>query len=74
MRQTFDSSMPVAEQLVRSNAMRKVGRKHRHTLGPGSHKRQMSAQELKIQTGKARSFKDKVAAYWRGEIETYPVR
>ena len=74
MRQTFDSSMPVHEQLMRASAMRKVGRKHCKKRGPGSHKPKVHmANVAKHKTNAARKHKAQVAEYFAGTRETHPV-
>lgn len=74
MRQDFASDVPRKEQLKRVAKAKQTGRKHNHT--PSSRvleKRKAGAKAWRTtQDSKFREMKDKVAAYWRGEIDTHP--
>lgn len=76
MRLEFDSDVPRADQLLRMSACKKPGRKHRHT--PSVRAKQKHANGGKANQAKAqresRAFHQVVAAYWRGERDTYPSR
>ncbi len=74
MRQEFDSDVPRKEQLDRVAKAKQTGRKHNHT--PSSRvleKRKAGAKKwCAMQDNRFREIKARVAAYWRGEIDTHP--
>lgn len=76
MRQTFDNSVPVVEQRIRVANMKQPGRKHNHIKGPTrSHEGKSGAKQWEMQQAmKVKKFKAKVSAYWRGELDEYPVK
>lgn len=65
MRMTFDSSVPLADQIRRIIKV-KTGRKHQHRIGPGRKQVRASKIDPKAKQRKL------VAAYWRGELDEFP--
>ena len=73
----FDAKVPLVEQRKRAAGRKKVGRKHNHKAGPGKaalkaeRKRKFHATKLAL---RRQRYHAAVAAYWRGERDTYPER
>lgn len=74
MKQDFDSSVPVHEQLLRVAKAKEPGRKHQKRPGVKAIERRKLAakRHAALVAAKRRKFKDLVAAYWRGERDTHP--
>lgn len=74
MRQDFDRSVPLIEQRMRVAAAKEPGRKHQHRPGIRANERKKLAakRHAASMARKKAQFKALVAAYWRGERETYP--
>lgn len=74
MHQTFDSNVSRADQIIRVANMKCPGRKHQHR--PGNKVKQRIALAAKRnaakQLRKRRVRNAQVAAYFRGERDTYP--
>lgn len=74
MRLEFDAGVPRQEQLERVDKAKQPGRKHNRK--PSSRiveKRRAGAKKQRaIFDRKFREYKDKIAAYWRGELDTHP--
>ena len=74
MKQDFDSSVPVHEQLLRVAKAKEPGRKHQHRPGIRflERKKLTAKRRSAMLKAKRQRFTEAVAAYWRGERETYP--
>jgi hypothetical protein len=72
MRQTFN--MGDASALVRVRGAKKPGRKHNHTpRGRALQKRLETPKKRQaLASARRRKLNARIAAYWRGEIETHP--
>lgn len=68
MRKIFDQSVPLAEQISRITKVQ-TGRKHQHRIGPG---RKQSSKASAIQLKQDRARRQKVRAYWSGELDEFP--
>lgn len=73
MRQVFDSSVPLHEQLQRTAGMKKVGHKHNHTKGPCRPKKNTAARDQK-RSARWRKYREQVALYFRGFLDQMPKR
>jgi hypothetical protein len=75
MRIDFDQSVPVAEQLVRTAAFKKPGRKHQKRKGARAKEkcRATAKRRIALKATKAAKFHAAVSAYWRGERDTHPM-
>lgn len=74
MKQDFDRSVPLIEQRMRVAAAKEPGRKHQKRPGVKAIERRKlaSRRHAALVAMKRRKFKELVAAYWRGDRETYP--
>ncbi len=68
---TFDRSVPVHIQRLRSAERKRVGHKHMHTIGPGK-KQRVRPRANAHQKQQMRKFKQRVRAYYLGELDQYP--
>ena len=77
MRQDFASSMTTIEQLMRVSSAKRPGRKHQKRIGParkGNNDMRHAGDSAKHRSVLARKYKDKVARYWRGDLDVFPIR
>lgn len=74
MRQDFDRSVPEMEQRLRVANAKQPGRKHQKRPGARANeaRRASAKRAAALASAKFRKFKARVAAYWRGESDTYP--
>lgn len=76
MKLDFDKSVTLQEQMMRVSKSKQPGRKHEHKPSSRVNEKRKAShvRALKIGSGKAKKFKEKVAAYWRGELQEFPQR
>lgn len=74
MRLDFDKDVPLLEQIMRVSKSKQPGRRHQHKPGSRVNEKRKASRvrASKIRSCKAKKFKEKVAAYWRGELQTFP--
>lgn len=74
MRIAISSDMDHDEALARANGRKRVGRKHNHQPRGRAIERRKRAQKIALQHEALlrRKFSERVAAFWRGEIECFP--
>ena len=75
MRLEFNAGTPLHEQRIRVADAKQPGRKHQKRKGSKAKEKQRATAKRRtvLKAKKARKFKSDVAAYWRGELETFPV-
>lgn len=69
---TFDGDPD--EALFRSWGRKRVGRKHNHQPRGRAREKRRAGQmrALQMENEQRRKFTERVAAYWRGDIECHP--
>lgn len=67
MRQDFDQSVPIEEQISRRIKVH-TGHKHQHRPGPGRPRKNRNPTIA----AKFRKLKALVRSYWRGEVDECP--
>lgn len=74
MRQTFGKSVSVKDQLMRAAKAKEPGHKHQKRPGvKATERRNASAKRHEeLQAIKDRKRRQRVAAFFRGEIDEYP--
>lgn len=74
MRIEFDQSVSLLEQRLRVASIKEPGRKHQKRKGAKALEKEKASAKRhnKLKTIKARKFKNAVAAYWRGDLDSYP--
>lgn len=74
MRKDFDATVPHVEQLLALDAAKTPGRKH--LKQPGVKAKQRKANQAlrgaAERERQSRKYRARVAAYWRGELDSYP--
>ncbi|GFM84994.1 hypothetical protein PSCICO_03930 [Pseudomonas cichorii] len=75
MRHEFPDNMPCCEQLLKVSQTRKPGRKHRKTAPNRCKQNQANAirRSDAFKGKKIKAFREKVKAYWRGDLEKFPI-
>ena len=74
MKLDFDINTPLLEQRMRVAAAKKPGRRHHHKPSATvvQRKKESVKRRIKLASVQAKKFKNKVAAYWRGDVDCYP--
>jgi hypothetical protein len=74
VKQDFPASMPRDEQIARRKQAQKPGRKHQKRPGVRAKERMRASlrRGLERRSQLAKDHKRQVAAYFRGERDTYP--
>lgn len=75
MRLEFNAGTPLLEQRLRVADAKQPGRKHQKRKGAKAKEkaRATTKRRLALKAKKAAKLKAAVAAYWRGERDTFPM-